>query len=146
MSIIIDIDINSGVWPVNAKALVEAGVNAVLKHQEIDEAEASVVFGDNDFVQALNRDYRDIDKPTNVLSFPQDLPMMGDIVFALETIEREAREQDKSFDDHLTHLTVHGSLHLLGYDHIDDDEATEMEALEIKILAGMDVKNPYENS
>lgn len=144
MSIIIDIDTHSGDWPSDAEGLVEAAVHAVLVHQRIDEAECSVVLAGDDFVRELNRDYRGKDKPTNVLSFPQDLPMMGDIIFAHETVLREAGEQGKSFDDHLSHLTVHGALHLLGFDHIDDDEAVEMEALEIVILKGMGVKNPYE--
>lgn len=144
MSIIIDIDSNSGVWPDHSDALIRAGVLAVLGHQGVEVAECSVVLGDDSFVQGLNRDYRGQDKPTNVLSFPQDMPMMGDIIFAVETIIREAQEQNKSFDAHLTHLAVHGSLHLLGYDHIDDDEAEEMEAIEVDVLRGIGIKNPYE--
>ena len=146
MSIIIDIDLHSGDWPTHSNDIIERGIHAVLSDKNITEAEASVVLGNDDFVQGLNRDYRSKDKPTNVLSFPQDLPMLGDIVFAYETVQREATEQEKSFDDHLLHLTVHGTLHLLGYDHIDDGEAEEMEALEINILEAMGVKNPYENS
>ena len=144
MTITIDIDDHSGDWPDNAQTTVEKGIRGVLKHEDIEEAEASVVFADDDFVQGLNRDYRDKDKPTNVLSFPQDLPMMGDLIFAYGVVKREAQEQNKSFDDHLLHLSVHGSLHLLGYDHINDDEAEEMEAIEIAILREMGVKNPYE--
>ncbi|NCT40588.1 MAG: rRNA maturation RNase YbeY [Alphaproteobacteria bacterium] len=144
MSIIIDIDTHSGDWPDSADAVIERGIHAVLAHQDIEEAEASVVLGDDDFVQVLNRDYRDKDKPTNVLSFPQDLPMMGDLVFAYGVVKREAEEQSKTFENHLLHLTVHGSLHLLGYDHIDDGEAEAMEAIEIAVLHGLGVKNPYE--
>lgn len=144
MTITIDIDDHSGDWPETAHDIVERGIRGVLKHEDVDEAEASVVFGDDDFVQGLNRDYRDKDKPTNVLSFPQDLPMMGDLVFAYGVVKREAEEQSKSFDDHLLHLSVHGSLHLLGYDHIDEGDAEEMEAIEIAILREMGVKNPYE--
>lgn len=146
MSITIDIDIRGDNWPPHSNDIIERGVHAVLKHQSIDEAEASIVLADDDFVQILNRDYRGKDKPTNVLSFPQDLPLLGDIVLAYETIAREAEEQEKSFDDHLLHLTIHGTLHLLGFDHIDDDEAEEMEGLEIVILDQLGVKNPYENS
>jgi probable rRNA maturation factor len=119
------------------------------------DLEVSVNLSDDKGVQELNRDYRGKDKPTNVLSFEQydpDMPslpgeaiMLGDIVLAYETIEREAKEQEKSFADHFTHLLVHGTLHLLGYDHIDDEEAEEMEALEIKILAGFHIENPYKN-
>lgn len=146
MSITIDTDIHSGDWPDNSTDIVETGLRAVLSHENVSEAEASVVLGDDAFVQTLNRDYRSKDKPTNVLSFPQDLPMLGDSIFALETITREAEAQSKSFDDHLLHLSIHSTLHLLGYDHIDDDEAEEMEALEIRILADLGVKNPYEIS
>ncbi|MFK7840560.1 MAG: rRNA maturation RNase YbeY [Bdellovibrionales bacterium] len=144
MSITIDTDMQSDGWPDHSTDIVEQGIHAVLKHENIDEAEASVVLADNDFVQSLNRDYRDKDKPTNVLSFPQNLPMMGDLVFAYGVVVKESQEQSKSFEDHLLHLSVHGSLHLLGYDHIDDDEADIMESKEIEILGVMGVKNPYE--
>lgn len=118
-------------------------------------AEISLVFADDSFIRELNRTYRDKDKPTNVLSFPQyepgevlkDAPFMalGDIVLALETIEREAVEQEKPFEDHLLHLFVHGLLHLLGHDHEEDGEAEIMENLEIRILEGIGIKNPYES-
>lgn len=115
--------------------------------------EASIVLANDDLVQVLNRDYRGKDKPTNVLSFasldaddpvPEDGPVhIGDIILAYETIEREAKEQGKYFKDHFTHLVVHGTLHLLGYDHIEEDEATIMETAEIRILEKMDIQNPY---
>lgn len=117
--------------------------------------EISVVFADNAFIRQLNKNYRGKDKPTNVLSFPQhdfeedeeEFPFiaLGDIVLALETIEQEAQEQDKSFEDHLTHLIVHGLLHLLGHDHEENGEAEIMENLEIRILEGFGIKNPYES-
>ena len=144
MSIVIDIEQHSGAWPESAHSIIERGVRAVLGVKSISDAEASVVLGDDAFIQSLNRDYRNKNAPTNVLSFPQDLPMLGDLVFALETLEKECKEQDKSFEAHLLHLTVHGTLHLLGHDHIDDGEAQIMEALEIEILDTLGVKNPYE--
>jgi len=144
MSIIIDSDIHSGDWPPSSTDIVERGIRAVLAHENVHEAEASVVLGGDEFIQELNRDYRGKDTPTNVLSFPQDLPMLGDSIFAVETIQREAEAQNKSFEDHLLHLSIHSTLHLLGYDHIDDKEAKAMEAIEIKILETLGVKNPYE--
>ncbi len=138
----IDILIEGGEWPKNAESLIEKVLRAGLAHVQA-EGEVSVVLADDDFVQNLNREYRGKDKPTNVLSFPQDPPMLGDIVMACETVAREAAEQDKSFDAHLSHLVIHGLLHLLGHDHEEDAEAEEMEALEIEILGQMSIKNPY---
>ena len=143
MSIIIDINHKGGDWPDNSEQVIERSIHAVLAHQDIVQAEASVVLSDDSFIQTLNSYYRKKDSPTNVLSFPQELPLLGDIVLAHETIAREADEQGKSFEEHLTHLSIHGTLHLLGYDHIDDDDAQEMEALEVEILESLNVKNPY---
>lgn len=104
---------------------------------------------DVDEIQQLNRDYRGKDQPTNVLSFPSDLPVeieeaiLGDVVICLEVVRKEALEQDKSFEDHLLHMAIHGTLHLLGYDHMEEDEAETMESLEIKLLADLGVDNPY---
>ncbi|WP_377297557.1 rRNA maturation RNase YbeY [Rhizobium sp. SGZ-381] len=114
-------------------------------------AELSLVFTDDAAVREINAQWRDQDKPTNVLSFPafpvtpgkMPGPMLGDIVIARETVEREAVDLDKSFDDHLTHLMVHGFLHLFGYDHIKVDEAEKMEALETRILATLGLSDPY---
>ncbi len=99
--------------------------------------------------QVLNRDWRQIDKPTNVLSFPQIEPfgpvvgILGDITLARETLEREAAELGKSLNDHYTHLVVHGFLHILGYDHVDESEALVMEGLETQILATLGINDPY---
>lgn len=117
--------------------------------------ELSVLLADNDFIHTLNRKYRSKDKPTNVLSFPQAELLvtdedglrgeiaLGDIVLAFETVAEEARSQKKTFEDHLAHLVVHGVLHLLGYVHESDADAEEMEALEVEILQGMKISNPY---
>ena len=111
-------------------------------------------------LQCLNDQYCGKNKPTNVLSFPsetkeilcsfsdssscpEDSLALGDVVLSLDTIQREAADQDKSFEDHLTHLVVHGTLHLLGFDHEKDGEATEMETLEVFILAQLDIISPY---
>lgn len=114
--------------------------------------EVSVVFVNDDMIRILNKEYRGKNKPTNVLSFAMldeenDLDAsifsLGDIILAYETIEKEARENDRFIRDHIAHLLVHGTLHLLGYDHIEDDDANVMETLEIRILEGMDIQNPY---
>ncbi len=111
--------------------------------------EISVVLADNPFVQNLNKTYRGKNKPTNVLSFPQDpdtgskMINLGDVVLAYETVKKEANSQGKSFVDHVTHLLVHGILHLLEYDHENDEEAKEMESLEIRVLERLGIKNPY---
>ncbi|WP_370979758.1 rRNA maturation RNase YbeY [Agaribacterium sp. ZY112] len=100
-------------------------------------------------IQTLNQQYRNKNNSTNVLSFPSDLPAelgldeLGDIIMCAEVIAREAVEQNKNADDHWAHMVIHGTLHLCGYDHIDDKEAEEMEALETQILATLGINNPY---
>ena len=98
--------------------------------------------------QALNRDYRGIDKPTNVLSFSYDPPpgregIVGDLVICAPVVAREAAEQGKPLEAHWAHMVVHGTLHLLGYDHQNDEEARVMEALEVQILAELGFPDPY---
>jgi probable rRNA maturation factor len=99
--------------------------------------------------RALNLRYRGRDYATNVLSFPAELPpgvtlpLLGDIVIAAPVVAREAREQDKPLRDHYAHLTVHGVLHLLGYDHQREHDAARMEALEKRILASLGIPDPY---
>ncbi|MBO6837309.1 MAG: rRNA maturation RNase YbeY [Alphaproteobacteria bacterium] len=147
----IAISVLKGDWTGPDEATVRRAALAALGAAGPDgPLELSVALADDATVRELNRDYRGQDKPTNVLSFEAgDDPMpgqpliLGDVVLARETCAREALEADKSFDDHLTHLTVHGVLHLLGYDHIEMDEAEEMEALEVEILAEMGIENPY---
>ncbi|XUM23761.1 rRNA maturation RNase YbeY [Bradyrhizobium oligotrophicum S58] len=121
---------------------------------DVGDAEIAVMLTDDAGIRTLNSNWRGIDKPTNVLSFPalqptgprgdDDAPrMLGDIAIAYETMRREADEEQKPFDQHLSHLTVHGFLHLIGYDHETDDEAEEMEALEREILAHLGIPDPY---
>ena len=118
--------------------------------------ELGVSLADDACQQRLNRDYRGRDMPTNVLAFPAWAPgetlaadaplLLGDVVLAFETVTREAEEQRKPLVDHLSHLTVHGVLHLLGYDHQAPDEALLMEALESSILASLGVPDPYRDA
>ena len=110
--------------------------------------ELSLALMDDAAIQILNRDYRGKDKPTNVLSFPSGgpAPMLGDIALALETVTREAGEKNISLADHTAHLIIHGFLHLQGYDHVAEAEASVMEALEIAALTDLNIDNPYEIS
>jgi probable rRNA maturation factor len=140
----------------NAKALAErAGRAAFAAGGDIDgPAEAGITLTDDETVRALNRDYRGKDKPTNVLSFaaldadgpaaPGAPVLLGDIVVAYQTMAAEAERDGKSRGDHFTHLVVHGMLHLLGFDHEDDDEAERMESLETAVLSGLGVADPYD--
>ncbi|OBX03896.1 metal-binding heat shock protein [Gallibacterium genomosp. 3] len=113
--------------------------NVELTIRIVDEAES----------HHLNFTYRGKDRPTNVLSFPFEvpegieLPLLGDLVICRQVVEKEAAEQQISLEAHYAHLTVHGCLHLLGYDHIEDDEAEEMESLETEIMLGMGYQDPY---
>lgn len=151
-------------WPDEAQleALVSDVIRVAALYLEKQEGqpfpaqpvELSLVFTDDEAIREINAEWRDKDKPTNVLSFPafpvtpgaMPGPMLGDIVIARETVAREAGELDKSFDDHLTHLLVHGFLHLLGYDHIENDDAEVMERLETRILATLGLSDPYQGS
>ncbi len=152
----------AGDWQARAERAVEIAV-AHSRHAALGSAlpvvEVSVRLADDAEVQALNRDYRGKDKPTNVLSFPQldeaaieaaamgsaDGPelLLGDIILGLETCAAEAAGRRIALGDHVSHLIVHGSLHLLGYDHIDDDEADAMEAIERQALDAIGIADPY---
>ena len=130
----------------NYRSICRKAVGSVI---DLKNAEVSISLSNDAFVHQLNLEYRNIDRSTNVLSFPLpfvDVPMrpMGDIVLALETVEKEALEQHKSFEAHLTHLLIHGALHLSGYDHISEEEAVEMEELEAQKMQQLGYNNPYE--
>jgi probable rRNA maturation factor len=169
----ISFSLESGDWETAAtdvERLTEAAARAAFEAAEKPEilggdtpVEMSLVLADDALVQTLNRDYRDKDKPTNVLSFAllddlddtdedaddvlareEGMPILiGDVILAFETVQREALEQGKSFGDHLTHLVIHGVLHLLGYDHQSDPDADRMERLETSILARLGIADPY---
>lgn len=150
MTITVDIEIEDEAWTAaapEAEALVWRAAQAVLDaHEDIEGQGIVILLTDDDSVQALNRDFRQKDYATNVLSFPSPPNpegQIGDIALAYGVCAREAVEQGKSLDHHLQHLVAHGVLHLLGYDHEGDDEAEAMEALEREILAGLDIPDPY---
>ncbi|MCA1770299.1 MAG: rRNA maturation RNase YbeY [Halomonas sp.] len=132
------------------QAELEAWIGAALgRHGVADDSELTVRLVDAEESQQLNRDYRGHDRPTNVLSFPfecppgMDLPLLGDLVICHPVVAAEAAEQDKALRDHYAHMVVHGTLHLLGHDHIEEAEAEAMESLEREILAGLGIDDPY---
>jgi probable rRNA maturation factor len=139
-----------------AEAVIHRAIAAAAEIADADvgEAELAVMLTDDAGIRTLNNNWRGIDKPTNVLSFPalqptgsggtDDAPrMLGDIAIAYETTRKEADDEQKPFDHHLSHLAVHGFLHLIGYDHEKDADAEAMEALEREILAQLGIPDPY---
>ncbi len=150
MTITVDIEIEDEAWTgaePEAEALVWRAAQAVLDaHEDIEGQGIVILLADDDSVQVLNRDFRQKDYATNVLSFPSPPNpegQIGDIVLAFGVCAREAAEQGKPLAHHLQHLVAHGVLHLLGYDHQDDAEAQAMEAFEREILADLDIPDPY---
>lgn len=139
------IDVNS----INEAAFSNT-LQSVLDELNVSASELLVRFVDKPEIQQLNKTYRHQDKITNVLSFPSDLPIeideaiLGDVVICIEVVMEEAKAQGKTFENHLMHMAIHGTLHLLGFDHIEELEAEKMEALEIKILEKMQISNPYQ--
>jgi probable rRNA maturation factor len=140
----------------DAEAIIHRAIAAAaeLTEADIGEAELAVMLTDDAGIRTLNNNWRGIDKPTNVLSFPalpptgpvgpDDPPrMLGDIAIAYQTTRKEADDEQKPFDQHLSHLAIHGFLHLIGYDHENDDDAETMEALEQEILAQLGIPDPY---
>ena len=132
--------------PASFRRWVEAALRGAKRRKP---AELAIRLVDAAEGRALNRDYRGKDYATNVLSFPAELPhgamlpLLGDLAICAPVVLREATEQGKLARDHWAHLTIHGVLHLLGYDHIEDAEAEAMEALETRILAGLGITDPY---
>lgn len=116
-----------------------------------EDCELTIRFVESKEIQELNASYRNINKPTNILSFPFEcpvgitLPLLGDLIVCYEVLEKEATAQNKTLEEHLAHLIVHGCLHLLGYDHIEDEDAKIMEPLEVKAVELLGYENPYKD-
>ena len=140
----------------DAEAVIQRAIAAAAETVDADtgEAELAIMLTDDAGIRTLNSNWRGIDKPTNVLSFPalqpngasgpDDAPrMLGDIAIAYQTTRQEADDEQKPFDHHLSHLAIHGFLHLIGYDHEKDDDVEVMEALETEILAQLGIPDPY---
>ena len=146
---VVEIEIASPLWAQEPAAETAVRTAIAAAAQRVPAAgEVSVLLTDDEAVRVLNRNWRGIDKPTNVLSFPHQsdkvpFALIGDIAIAYETVAREAAAEDKPFLDHLAHLAVHGFLHLMGYDHETDSQADAMEELERDILARLEIADPY---
>lgn len=153
---LIDVMVQSTRWKKQPRAagIVRKAVAAAAKAASTPHAELAIVLTDDSAIRALNRKWRGLDKPTNVLSFRarnrsgkrRTSGSLGDIVIAYQTVAREAAAERKSFRNHLAHLAVHGFLHLLGYDHETGADADEMERLEVRVLKRLDVPDPYASS
>jgi probable rRNA maturation factor len=147
----IDIESNSQSKLIPSLTDLERWISAALQSQALEDAEVSVYIVDEDEGQELNAQYRGKDYPTNVLSFPADIaeevgvPLLGDLVVCAPVVEREAQEQGKTLQAHWAHMLVHGTLHLLDFDHIEDDEAEAMEVLETQIVTGLGYPAPYQD-
>ena len=161
MDVIVD-DTSWYTLPFHSKELATFILDSVLSTLQLKKTglplEISLLLANNSRLQQLNLDFRQSDKPTNVLSFPycpvditslkelfscNKAAYLGDIAISYETIAEEAAEQDKSFKNHFTHMVAHGLLHLLGYDHIKEQDRAVMESIEIEILSNLNISNPY---
>lgn len=147
----VDVVEDGGDWSglADPESIVQAAVDAVARVPGVVSSDATLVvaLSTDAAVAKLNADFRGKAKATNVLSFPAGKGaapyLLGDIILAAETVQREAVEQSTPFTHHVQHLVVHGFLHLIGYDHETAGDAERMEALEIEILASLDIANPY---
>jgi probable rRNA maturation factor len=146
-SVIVDVVTQSELWSAHpdAEDLVRRAIEKAAAFEN-KSGEVAVLLTDDATIRGMNATWRGLDKPTNVLSFPAGesaAPHLGDIAIACETVERESAAENKTFFDHLAHLSIHGYLHLIGFDHETDREAERMEHLETRILASLGIADPY---
>ena len=148
MRIILDLQVATEATNIPTEAELQRYLEAAVSPFQT-EAEVTIRLVDEAESQQLNFDYRHKDKPTNVLSFPFqappgiELPLLGDLVICVQVVAQEALEQNKTLEAHWAHMVVHGCLHLLGFDHINDTDAEEMEAEEVQILQELGFADPY---
>ncbi|MCF2950106.1 rRNA maturation RNase YbeY [Paraglaciecola aquimarina] len=169
MSALLDLQIATDNLQIPTQEQIQTWLDTVFSHLNADEKEITVRIVDEDEICELNHQYRGKDKPTNVLSFPFEMPelflpdntdgsdiyestddievpnLLGDLVICTQVVANEAEQQNKQNLDHWAHMIVHGTLHLFGFDHIQDDEAEEMETLEITILKQLAIDDPYQD-
>lgn len=161
MTTILDLQLISTCSDVPSQVDIQLWLDTMLSYQQLAEKEITVRIVDDAEIQQLNQQYRGKDKTTNVLSFPFEMPelvlpdgahidesmsnFLGDIVICAQVVKLESEEQNKLLGHHWAHMLIHGTLHLLGYDHIDDQEAEEMEGIEIAILQKLAIDDPYQN-
>ena len=153
MNLLLDVQLAESIEHLNTLPTEEQltlwASTALKGRTDFEEPELTIRLTDEEESQALNSEYRGKDKPTNVLSFPFEMPpgipleLLGDLIICVSVVEQEAQEQAKTTEAHWAHMVIHGCLHLLGYDHIKDDEAEEMEALERDLLASLGYPDPY---
>lgn len=149
----LDVIVESPLWDNNpdAESTIRGAIVAAAKGTAQGKAEIAILLTDDSAIREINRQWRDQDKPTNVLSFPastagKETAHLGDIVIAYETLAREAEAENKPFANHLAHLAIHGYLHLVGYDHMTDSDAARMERLETALLVQLGIPDPYAHS
>jgi probable rRNA maturation factor len=152
-TITLDVMVESPLWneTPDAETTIRNALAAAARRTAQEGAEIAIVLTDDSAIREINRQWRNQDKPTNVLSFPsgeagKEAQHLGDIVIAYETLAREAEAENRPFANHLAHLAIHGYLHLLGYDHLTEADAAKMEQLETALLDQLGIPDPYANT
>ena len=161
VSVILDLQLASDCSDIPTQQDIQLWLNTLLCYQQLDNKEITVRIVDDAEIHQLNQQYRGKDKATNVLSFPFEMPelvlpdgvhldesmsnFLGDIVICAQVVKQESKQQNKMIGHHWAHMLIHGTLHLLGYDHIEEHDAQEMEGIEIAILRKLGIDDPYQN-